>query len=266
MDLIETLRDKKLFFLDGDGVLWMGNRPIHGAGRVIKIIRERGLFCFLLTNNSTKSRSAYVEKIQSLFGEKFRLDEVLTSAYGAALYLKEKGANRVFVIGEYGLKEELSNVGLEVVDEGNNEFSDFVVVGLDRHFNYSKLSTALKHLHNGAELLATNDDPFLVTEKFPIPGAGALVSAVEICSGKKALTVIGKPNPFLIRLGLEKTGVKPEEAVCVGDRITTDVKAGKEAGIFTVFVKTGTGKNEEHLINERKPNLVLNSIADLVKD
>ena len=64
-----------------------------------------------------------------MFGEKFELDEVLTSAYGAALYLKEKGANRVFVIGESGLKEELSNVGLKVVDEGNNEFVDFVVVG-----------------------------------------------------------------------------------------------------------------------------------------
>lgn len=266
MDLIEPLQDKKLFFLDGDGVLWMGNRPIHGAGRVIKFLRGSGLFCFLLTNNSTKNRVTYVEKLQKLFGEKFRLEEVLTSAYGAALYLKEKRANRVFVIGESGLKEELSKVGLEVVDEGDNDFVDFVVVGLDRDFNYSKLFTALKHLHYGAELLATNGDPFLVTEKVPIPGAGALVSAVEICSGKKALTVIGKPNPFLIRLGLEKTGVKPEEAVCVGDRITTDIKAGKEAGIFTVFVKTGTGKNEEHLINETKPNLVLNSIADLIKD
>lgn len=266
MELIEPLRDKNLFFLDGDGVLWMGNRPIHGASRVIKFLRERGLFCFLLTNNSTKSRVSYVEKLQKLFGEKFRLDEVLTSAYGAALYLKEKGANRVFVIGESGLKEELSNADLKVVDEEDNKSVDFVVVGLDRGFNYSKLSTALKHLYNGAELLATNDDPFLVTEKFPIPGAGALVSAVEICSGRKALTVIGKPNPFLIRLGLEKAGIKPEEAVCVGDRITTDIKAGKAAGIFTVFVRTGTGKSEEHLINETKPNLVLNSIADLMKD
>jgi len=51
----------------------------------------------------------------------------------------------------------------------------------------------------------------------------------------------------------------------VGDRISTDILAGKNSNVITILVKTGAGKKETEKIRPENivPDIILNSIKDL---
>jgi len=139
-----------------------------------------------------------------------------------------------------------------------NEPVDFVVVGLDRGFDYQKLLKAQRAILSGAEFLATNPDPTFPTEEGLIPGAGSIVAAVERATGRRP-KVIGKPEPFMLELALRLSGARREECVVVGDRLDTDILAGNRAGMITVLVLTGVTTEEEarRAEGELRPKFVI---------
>jgi putative hydrolase of the HAD superfamily len=49
---------------------------------------------------------------------------------------------------------------------------------------------------------------------------------------------VRKPNPEVFRIVLDRLGVKPEEAVHVGDRVDADMYGARDAGITGVWIKT----------------------------
>ena len=187
----------------------------------------------------------------------------MTSAYGTALYLRGRyGRGRVFVIGEDGLKSELRDAGFDAVE---NENVDFVVVGLDRKFDYEKLRVALAALQKGARFIATNEDATIPLEKGFFPGAGAMVGAVRACSKKGPEIVIGKPNTYLLERIAREARAKAREVVCVGDRIESDIVAANRFGALSVLVLTGVTKKEDlkKLRGKEKPKMVVESVAEL---
>ncbi|MFH1448227.1 MAG: HAD-IIA family hydrolase [Candidatus Micrarchaeota archaeon] len=248
--------------LDVDGVLILGGTAIPGAGEAVKKLREGGLGIRVITNNSTRSRRTLCKRLNEL-GIDVNEDEVITSSSGTANYLKERfGAGKVFIIGEQGIADELVAVGFELTLEDD---ADFVVVGLDRQFNYDKLATALNAIRKGARFIATNDDATLPVERGAEPGAGAMVAALIWCSQKKPEAVVGKPNSFLFEQALKELGTKAEETLVVGDRLETDIVGGNDLGMVTVLVLTGASTEEEWKRAEKgyNPRLLLKSIADL---
>jgi len=252
----------KAAVLDLDGVLMLGSDAVPGAQSALKKLRGYGLRIRIITNNSTKSRSALR---RHLFENGFVVEEeeLITSASGTAHYLKERfGGGRVYVIGEEGLAEELDRAGFDLVPD---ESADFVVVGLDRNFTYKKLAIALNALRKGARFIATNEDATLPVEFGAMPGAGAMVAALIWCSQKKPEAVIGKPNLFLFEQAIRELETKPEETLLVGDRLETDILGGNDLGFFTVLVLTGasTEKDSERAHADYKPKLVLKSFAEL---
>jgi len=234
--------ERKAILFDLDGVLYRGKKPLPGAEEAVKLARSRGYRVFFLTNNSTRTRAQYVERLRSM-GIECDESDVITSGYATAEYLKSVAPNgaRLFVIGEEGLKVELRLAGFLISDE---EPVDFVVVGLDRKFNYEKLLRAQQAILKGAEFIATNPDSTYPTEEGLIPGAGSIVAAVERASGRKP-TLIGKPQPFMLELALRLSGARREECVVVGDRLDTDILAGNRAGMVTILVLTGVTTEEE---------------------
>ena len=53
--------------------------------------------------------------------------------------------------------------------------------------------------------------------------------------------VIGKPQPEMALLAMERTGYSPRQTCLIGDRVYTDIACGVNAGIDTIFVLSGEG-------------------------
>lgn len=245
-----------------DGVLYRGEEPLPGAVEAVEFSRVRGYRAFFLTNNSTCTRAQYAQRLKKM-GITCEEEEVITSGYATAEYLKSVAPDgaRILVIGEEGLKVELRLAGFTLSQEGP---VDFVVVGMDRDFNYGKLRRAQQAILEGAEFVATNPDATFPTEEGLLPGAGSIVAAVERASGRRP-RLIGKPEPFMLELALRVSGAKREECVVVGDRLDTDILAGNKAGMMTVLVLTGVTSEEEarRARGEFKPDFVIPDLRRL---
>ncbi|MHA1265685.1 MAG: HAD-IIA family hydrolase [Candidatus Helarchaeota archaeon] len=263
MDLLKI----QLFIFDLDGVIYLGNGPIPKAKEVITSLKEKGKKVFYLTNNSTRTRSQFAEKLRQM-GIQVTSNQIITSAYATAQYIKNlKPKASIYLIGEEGLFQEFKSAKFTIYSEINfKQKVDFVVIGLDRQFNFQKLATALCVLERGAQFIATNDDPTLPTEHGNLPGAGALVAALQTAYGAKPLIIIGKPNTFMLDFILKQSKIHPKDAVIIGDRYTTDIMAGINAHMRTIMVKSGSGISELPKIPIAGPNpdLILDSIANIL--
>ncbi len=72
---------------------------------------------------------------------------------------------------------------------------------------------------------------------------------------------IGKPEPDMILLALEKTGYGKTDALMIGDRVYTDIAAGVRAGIDTVLVLSGEGTVADADKSNEKPTWILPDIS-----
>lgn len=230
----------KVNVFDMDGVLFRMDDPLPGAAKAVRRLRERGERVFFLTNNSSKSRDEYVAKL-ARFDIPSTPDEIMTSAYATSLMFRETGQSgkSVYVVGEAGLKRELQNADMVIVEDIEERQPDFVVAGWDRQFTYAKLATAQQAILRGAAFIATNRD-----KTYPdsggrvLPGGGAIVAAIETCSGVVPRT-IGKPEPYTLEIILKLAGASPCDCLIIGDRIDTDIAVGKAVGAVTALVLTG---------------------------
>ncbi len=266
--MIEELNNIALFIFDLDGVIYRGDVLINHSNLIIKILRNKGIDVVFNTNNSTATRDMYVKKLKN-FGIQTMREDIYTSAYITAQKLsKIKPNSNIFIVGEIGLKLELEAQGHNVfTDNSLPDEIDFVVVGLDRHLTYEKVSIAQKCILNyGAKFYATNSDATLPTKQGILPGAGVMVKAVEIATGHKPLDIFGKPQITGIELILEKYDTSPDKAVFVGDRLNTDIVAGNRAQLKTILVLTGV-TNEEMLKNISgelsTPDIVINTLNEI---
>jgi len=235
----------RAFILDMDGVFYIGDTPIEGAVEAVEYLRAEGKKLAFSTNNSAHTRSAYVRKLARM-GIAAHEHEVVTSAYVTSLYLRKHAPHaRIHVIGETGLKQELERAGFELMAEDRAVEATHVVVGMDRALNYKRLTVGLRALLAGAELIATNIDGTYPTETGLCPGAGAMVGALVSSSGKRPRAVIGKPSQHMIKILLDLLGSTPSETAIVGDRLDTDVRAGKRAGLTTILVLSGVSTESD---------------------
>ncbi|MBI3911007.1 MAG: HAD-IIA family hydrolase [Armatimonadetes bacterium] len=252
--------------LDLDGVVYRGETPVPGAVPSLNLLSQRSYSLFFLTNNSTRSRRHYAQKLARM-GIPARPDQVVTSSHVTGCYLSERGAagRTVYTIGEEGMAEELALAGLRVLPDDTEEQADYVVVGLDRKLTYARLARAYDQVRGGAAFIATNRDAtYPIEGGREIPGGGAMVAALACATGVEPVTV-GKPETHPWRLILSVTGAAPEEALMVGDRAETDILGAKRLGMRTALVLTGVTRAEEvpGLPEECQPDVVLPSLAGL---
>ncbi len=239
--LVDNLNFIKLAIFDLDGVIFRGNTLIPNADKIIKELKVNSIKVVYNSNNSTATRQKYVEKLGD-FNIQSEISDFYTSASLTSMEITKLKRNaNIFVIGETGLKEELRASGHRVLDE-TLDFNniDYVIVGLDRDFNYNKLAFAQRCIiEGGAKFYATNSDSTLpVVDGFK-PGAGVMVKSLEICTGIEPVRIFGKPEPLGIQMILNDTNISVENACIFGDRLNTDILAGNRARITTIAVLTG---------------------------
>jgi len=259
---------RKLIILDLDGVVIRGKTIIPGARESIKTLEKDGHKIVYLTNNSTRARERIVELLES-FGLYVPASNVFTSSYLTALYLSERAGkdSRIFIVGEEGIVWELQRMGFKNLFWANYEPPiDYVVVGMDRNFTFQKLTNAQQAIIKGAKFIATNIDVNFPVEDGIIPGGGSIVKAVEVASGVKPI-VIGKPEILGLKLILEELGqIDPKDVTLIGDRVETDIVAGKKLGCKTGIVLSGITSKEvlEGLPENLKPDFWGENLLSLV--
>ena len=131
------------------------------------------------------------------------------------MYSKEtrKAGCSAFVIGEAGLLNALYDVGITM----NDVNPDYVVVGEGRSYSLDTLTKATNLVLKGAKLIGANSDVSGPIENGIAPACRALIAPIEMATGTQAY-FCGKPNPLMMRTGLNMLGCHSAEAVMVGDR------------------------------------------------
>ncbi|MCK4847701.1 MAG: HAD-IIA family hydrolase [Candidatus Heimdallarchaeota archaeon] len=259
--MVFDLREKTHIIMDCDGVLWKGNQPISGVIEKLEQLEQQGFKLGFVTNNSSLSREGFSQKFQNL-GFNSENFTILNSGYGAAVHLRENSLTNVFMIGEAGLKEELESQGLTVRETYRNDLQA-VCIGWDRDLTWAKLADGMwVILKNRGLFLATNPDNSFPFEDRLVPGAGAGIAALANACGKEPDIMIGKPSPYLLNLAMKEMACEdPSKAVFIGDRLSTDIKAGINAHMDTILVQTGI--TDHHLKKTILPTYTLESLAKI---
>ncbi len=243
-----------------DGVLWRDQTPIGDLGEIFRLLQFHKIKYAFATNNSTKSPSDYQDTLRR-FGISSKEDQVITSATTLAKMLKEKFPNGgpVHIIGENGLREALQKNGFHHRDQ--DVFA--VVGGLDRQINYEKLKLATLLLRQEVDFYYTNADTTFPTPEGIIPGAGSILRALEVGSGRNAI-LAGKPKPKMFEIAMKIINASAESTLVIGDRLDTDILGGLEAKCITALVLTGISTSEDLINLAYKPHFVFENLSDLV--
>ncbi len=254
------MNDKKLFLLDMDGTLYLGDRLFPETIPFLDEIRARGGRYLYLTNNSSRSAESYVEKLRHL-GIRANAHEFLTSTNATILYLKEHYPEKtVYVFGTRSFYRELAEAGIKVTTKPTDDVT-VLCMGFDTELTFEKLNDASFLLTRGVDYVATNPDLVCPTEYGYVPDCGSVAGMLKNATGRLP-RFIGKPEPEMVILALQATGIAPEDAVLIGDRLYTDIAAGNRAGIDTVFVLSGEGTLQDVAKSENKPTAIMKNIGD----
>lgn len=254
----EAMKDVKLYVLDMDGTVYLGNNLIEGSLKFIERVKETGKNFIFFTNNSSKVPSFYKEKLAKM-GCYIEEKEVMTSGDVTIEFLKTnyKG-KRIYLFGTPLLVEDFKKAGINLVEDN----PDVVVASFDMTLTYEKLEKACNFIRNGAVFLATHLDINCPTEDGFIPDCGAMCALITKSTGVEP-RYLGKPFGETVDMVLSVTGFKKEEVAFVGDRIYTDVATGVKNGAKGFLVLTGETKLEDVAVSEVVPTCVYDSLYEM---
>jgi 4-nitrophenyl phosphatase len=257
METTEKLTTAQGFLLDMDGTFYLGDHLLEGALRFIDLLRLQGKSFLFLTNNSSKQRSQYAEKITHL-GLPLNEESVLTSGEATALYLNEKHpAARLFLVGTPALEEEFRQHGFLQADQD----PQFVVLGFDTTLTYQKLWTLCDFVRAGVPYIATHPDFNCPTETGYMPDVGAMIAFVNASTGRLPDLVVGKPNRMIVDAAALKMHLQVEQLAMIGDRLYTDIALGQTSGITTVLVLSGETKRDDLRDSPYQPDYIFENLA-----
>lgn len=261
---MEKLKGKKLFLFDMDGTLYLGERLYDFTNELLATIKARGGKYMFMTNNSSKSVVDYIKKLGRL-GIVAEENDFITSSQATGYYLKKYYLGKtLYVCGTESLKAEIRAQGFEITEELSKV--DVVVMGFDTELTFKKLEDVSKLLllRPNIPYIATNPDYVCPTEFGSVPDCGSVCDMLYNVSRRRPL-VIGKPEPLMPILAMDKWGYGKDETVVIGDRIYTDIKSGLSAGVSTILVLSGETTREILDASEEKPDYVMESGRELLE-
>lgn len=227
------IKDIKLAVFDLDGTIYYGDELIEGANDTVDFFRNSGCKACFLTNNSAKTRTQIYEKLLKI-GVKCEPDEVMTSGFIAADYVKRNKLDNVYIFGSVDLVKEFKNMGINPVDEASAEN---LVIGFNPLFTYEELAKAVRVALKAKKVIACNKEKIYPDKnKVLFPGCGAMVSSVEYCSGREADIVTGKPNIGMIMNVAKHYNIDISNVLMVGDTYESDIVMADNAKAMSVYI------------------------------
>lgn len=232
-------KQKKLFLLDMDGTIYLGDDLFDGTLDFLRRVREQGGRYLFATNNSSRGVNAYVERLRRM-GIDAAADDFLTSTDALIWYLRGKYDEAlIYAFGTKTFREQLIDAGFHITDKLEEGIS-LLVCGFDTELTFQKLEDACILLSRGVDFVATNPDWVCPTAWGSVPDCGS-VCEMLFRAADRWPKFIGKPQPEMVLLSMERCGCTREETVLIGDRVYTDIACGVNAGVDTAFVLSGEG-------------------------
>lgn len=236
-------KKKKLFLLDMDGTIYLGDDLFDGTTDFLLRVKEKGGKYLFVTNNSSRSVKAYIERLGKL-GIESGEEDFLTSVDALIWYLRGRYDDAlIYASGTRTFREQLTEAGFRITTEPEEEVT-LLAAGFDTELTFKKLEDSSKLLVRGVDFVATNPDWVCPTSWGSVPDCGSVCEMLFRATGRRP-KFIGKPEPEMVYLAMERYGYRPEETVLIGDRVYTDIASGVNAGVDTAFVLSGEGVVED---------------------
>ena len=256
-----ALADIRCFLLDMDGTFYLGDKLLEGSLTFLDKLRATGRSALFLTNNSSKSGEAYVQKLKRMGVEEPFLN-VLTSGQAAGRYaLAHHPGQGAFVLGNEALKGELAGMGICLQEQ----HPDYVLIGYDTSLDYAKMTQVCDWVRAGLPYIATHPDKNCPTETGMAPDIGAIIAFIEASTGRLPDITIGKPYEGIAKQALARVGMEASQLAMVGDRLYTDIATGKNFGMLSILVLTGETCTEDLVKSDIQPDVTVERLSDLVE-
>ena len=257
------MKNKRLFLLDMDGTIYLGDRLFDATIPFLEKVKSIGGRCVFLTNNSSKSREAYVDKLNKM-GITVGVEDFLTSTDATILYIKKYYSDKKFYcMGTRCFVEQLTSSGINATTTLDKDIFG-VLISNDTELSFKKLDDVSRLLTEGVNVyLATNPDWTCPTEYGYVPDCGSFAEILYRATGRKPV-FIGKPKPEMVLLAMEKYGYSKQQTLMIGDRIYTDIAAGFNAGVDTALVLSGESTAEDADKSETKPTHIFKDIGCII--
>jgi HAD superfamily hydrolase (TIGR01450 family) len=220
-----------------------------------------------VSNNPTRDREEYAQKLTRL-GIPTSSEDIVNTVVTMTRWLVDNAPRAaVFPIAEAPLIRSLRAAGIGLSEDPAE--IDFVIASYDRTFSYRKLQIAFDaiRVQRRARLIATNPDPFCPLDGGRgEPDAGAIIAAIQACTGARLEVCTGKPDPIMLHAVLQGLEVERSRCVMVGDRLRTDIRMALDAGMPSMLVLTGETRREDltGLATQDRPTYVLETLDQLL--
>ncbi|MEG1963383.1 MAG: HAD-IIA family hydrolase [Clostridia bacterium] len=256
---VEKLNKIKLFLFDMDGTVYLGDKEIFGSFKAIKMLKSQGKQICFLTNNSSKTREMYVQKLQSL-GFVATLDEIYTSSEATCEFLNKNYFNKkVYIVATPQVTDFFASKNINIVTDN----PDICVLTFDTTLTYEKLNTLCRFIQNGVPFVATHPDNFCPSNLGNMPDIGGFLRLIDATTNAKPIAICGKPNKTMGEAIIGKFNLRAEEIAMVGDRLYTDIQFAINNNFLSVLVLSGETTMQEYENWGKCADVVLNSLNDL---
>jgi 4-nitrophenyl phosphatase len=244
-----------------DGVLWRGSEAIGDLKSMFVQIDNLGWRVIFATNNATRTILQYVDVLSS-FGVHAEPWQIINSATAVTYYLCSHFPNGgpVYIIGEQGILEACNQHGFYQSQAG----ALAVIAGMDRELTYEKLKTATMLLRQGVPFIGTNPDLTFPTPQGLVPGAGSILAALTAASDVSPV-IVGKPEPTMYRISLERLKILSENVLVVGDRPETDIAGAQMIGCHTALVLSGVTNANQAAAWRPAPDIIANDLQSILQ-
>lgn len=242
--------------IDLDGVLYVGDRVVPGSIETVSTLNRVGLPHCYVTNTTTHSQAALAAKLSTL-GFPIEPDAILTAPMAARRYLQDKGLSPCKLL----LNPEVSRE-FEGFEQSDTQAKAVVLGDIGSAWTYDLLNQVFRLAMHGAELIALHKNKFWQTERGLQLDIGAFVAGLEYCTGKQAV-IVGKPSAEFFTAGARKLQLSLDELAMIGDDIDSDVGGAQAHGLMGILVRSGKYREDYADASPVKPDLVLDSFADL---
>jgi 4-nitrophenyl phosphatase len=248
--------------LDMDGVLWRGPEPIGDLPSIFSQINQRGWKVIFATNNASRTISQYIDFLSS-FGIKAKTHQIISSASAAIIYLLDKfpQGGPIYVVGEQGLIDSCLEQGF--YQSESNALA--VLAGIDRKLTYDKLKTATLLIRSGVPFIGTNPDRTFPTPQGLVPGAGSILAALSAASDVSPI-IMGKPEPAMYEIALDRLKLAAAEVLVVGDRPETDIAGAQKIGCRTALVLSGVTNANQAKVWQPAPDIIANDLSSILNN
>ncbi|EMA6341842.1 HAD-IIA family hydrolase [Bacillus cytotoxicus] len=255
---IIKLNKKKVFVLDLDGTLYLGNQLIPGSKEFIKQLFQQKKKIYVMTNNSSRTPKYYQKKLMDMEieGE----IEVISSLDLAINFFKKKKLQRIYWMANVEVDKYMEENGF-IYDENTPQG---LLLTYDTEINYKKILTFIKLINKGVPYYATHTDMVCPTELgYDIPDIGSYIELIKLTTGYRPQKIFGKPNLYGIQHIINQENVEMKDIVLIGDRLYTDIKLTDNTDITSILVLSGETSRYMYEESSIKADIIVDSVKEL---